>query len=252
MKFLPTLGVVAALVVTSALAQQAAIVQPTPDPAPAPVTALADAKPASFGDAKAGQEKAAVCSACHGMDGNSATDQFPKLAGQHEAYIWRQLKMFKSGERDNPIMLGMAGPLSEQDMRDLGAYFATQKIIPGVADDTPIASGPNQGLKYYEVGERIFQAGNTVTGVPACMGCHGPTGRGNPGSPYPAIAGQHASYIAGKLQFFRGGGTWGKGENANPVMLSVASHLSDEEIQGVATFLQGLHNASDAGQNKAP
>jgi len=247
MTFTRILGFTGALLVTTIVfAQQAATVKPTAEAAPAPVVTLADTKPATFGDAKSGQTKAGSCAACHSADGNSTDAQYPKLAGQHERYIWRQLKMFKSGERENPIMMGMAGGLTEQDMRDVGAYFATQKVVPGVADDSVIASGPNQGKKFYQVGERIYRGGNAATGVQACMACHGPSGRGNPGPPYPSIGGQHASYLVAKLQFFRGGGIWGKDANANKVMSAVAHNLTDEDIQSLATYIEGLHNAADA------
>ena len=225
--------------------------QPAPEVAPAPVVALADTKPATAGDAKAGQTKAGACAACHGLDGNSADPQYPKLAGQHERFIWRQLKLFKSGERENAIMMGMASALGEQDMRDIGAYFATQRALPGVADDTPIATGNNAGKKFYQVGEKIFRAGKPSAGVPACMACHGPTGRGNPGPAYPSLGGQHAGYTTARLQFFRGGGIWGKDANANIVMSQVSKNLSDEEIQGLATYVQGLHNAAATVTAKA-
>jgi cytochrome c553 len=207
---------------------------------------LPDTKPATFGDAKAGQVKAGTCAACHNVDGNSSNELYPKLAGQHERYIWRQLKLLKSGERENPIMMGMASALTEQDMRDIGAYFATQKVVPGVADDTVIASGPNQGKKFYQVGERIYRGGKADGSAPACLACHGPSGRGNPGPAYPSLTGQHASYIVARLQFFRGGGVWGKDANANTVMAGVAHNLSDEEIQSLATYIEGLHDNVDA------
>lgn len=242
MKFLRIFGVAGALLVVSvAVAQQAATVTPAPEPAPAVVAPLAETKPVTFGDAKAGAAKAGACAACHGVDGNSADPQYPKLAGQHERFIYRQLKLFQSGERNNAIMMGMSGALSEQDMRDIGAYFATQKVVAGVADDTPIASGPNQGRKFYQVGEKIFRAGKAAAGVPACMACHGPAGRGNPGPSYPSLGGQHSAYSVAKLTAFRGGEVWGKDANANIIMSGVARNLSDEEIQGLATYLQGLH-----------
>lgn len=248
MKFLRILGVAAAVLMTSAVAQTPATVQPVAEPAPAPVVALADTKPATAGDAKAGQAKSGACAACHGADGNSADPLNPKQAGQHENYIWRQLRLFKSGERENPIMQGMAAALTEQDMRDIGAHFATLKMLPGVADDTVIASGPNAGKKFYQVGESIYRAGKPSAGVPACAACHGPTGRGNPGPAYPSIGGQHAGYTAARLQFFRDGGVWGKGTNANAVMSGVARNLDDEEIQALATYIQGLHGASATAQ----
>jgi cytochrome c553 len=251
MTFTRILGIIGALLVTTAVAQPAATVTPTAEPAAAPVAALADNKPATFGDAKAGQTKAGTCAACHNADGNSTNAMYPKLAGQHERYIWRQLKMLKSGERENPIMMGMASALTEQDMRDIGAYFATQKMLPGVADDTIVASGPNQGKKSYQVGERIYRGGNAKAGVPACMACHGPSGRGNPGPAYPMIGGQHASYVAAKLQFFRGGGIWGKDGNSNVVMSGVAHNLSDEEIQSLSTYIEGLHDSADSAPASA-
>lgn len=250
MKFLPLIGMVAAALMATTVALQAATVNPTEELAPALVTHLADNKPATFGDAKVGQSKAAACAACHGLDGNSVIAQFPKLAGQHERYIWRQLKLFKSGERSNPIMLGMAAALPEQDMRDIGAYFATQKIVAGVADDTVITSGPNQGRKFYQVGERLYRMGKPETGIPACLACHGPSGRGNPGSAYPALAGQHASYAVAKLQAFRNNEVWGKEGNASTVMTVVARNLSDEEIQSLATYIQGLHDVAASATAK--
>ena len=134
-------------------------------------------------------------------------------------------------------MAPFAAPLSNQDMRDLGAWYATQKASAGVADDTPIAAGPNKGMKFYQVGEKIFRAGKPSAGVPACAACHGPTGRGNPGPSYPSLGGQHSSYTVARLQFFRDGGVWGKDTNANVVMSQAAKGLTDEEIQGLATYV---------------
>jgi cytochrome c553 len=246
MKYSRFLGAAAAVLVTTAVAQQAAEVTPVAEPVAAAPVALADNKPATFGDAKAGQAKAGACAACHGLDGNASDPQYPKLAGQHERYIWRHLKLFRSGERNNPIMLGMAAPLSEQDMRDIGAYFATQQALAGVADDSVIASGPNQGKKFYQVGEKLYRAGKPAAGVPACMACHGPTGRGNPGPSYPSVGGQHAAYTAAKLMAFRSGEQWGKDGNANAIMNTIARNLSDEEIQSLASYIQGLHAAAEA------
>ena len=220
-------------------------VVPVEEAAPAPVAELTEAHgPAQAGDAKAGASKAAACAACHGVDGNSADPQYPKIAGQHERFTARQLALFKSGERNNPVMLGFAAPLTPQDMRDIGAHFASQKALPGTADETPIAEGPNQGLKFYQVGERLWRGGDAARGIPACMACHGPDGRGNPGPAYPALAGQHAGYTALQLTAFRAGTVLGSGDNANAVMAAVAKQLTDEEIQALATYVQGLHSAS--------
>lgn len=246
MKFSPVIGVVAAVLVTGAIAaKQAATVQAVAEPAPAPVLALADNKPATAGDVTRGQTKAGSCAACHGADGNAADPQYPKLAGQHELYIARHLALFQNGGRENPIMMGMAAALTPQDMRDVGAYFATQKVLAGIGDDTVIKEGPNQGKKFYQVGERIYRGGK-ADGTPSCIACHGPTGRGIPGPTYPAIGGQHAGYIVAKLTAFKTGTIWGKDNQANAVMKAAAKNLSDEEIQGLATYLQGLHDASDA------
>lgn len=238
----------AAFAVTTAIAQQASTPTAPADaaasPVAVPVVAVADTGPAKAGDPKAGQTKAGACAACHSLDGNSTDPMYPKLAAQHEQYVWRQLKLFKSGERENPIMLGMAAALTEQDMRDIGAYFGTQKVVAGVADDSVIAEGANAGKKFYQVGEKIYRGGKA--NVQACAACHGPAGAGVPGPTYPAIGGQHASYTAARLTAFRDGLVWGKDKNANVVMSQVAKNLSNEEIQALSTYLQGLHHAGQA------
>jgi cytochrome c553 len=277
MKYTRILGVAAALLVTSAVASQAATpaanaaavpasvataapapvasvappaaatVQAAPDPAAAPVVALADDKPATWGDPKAGQTKAGTCAACHGADGNAADAQYPKLAGQHERYIARQLQLFKTGERENAIMAPMAAALSAQDMRDIGAYFATQKGAAGVADESPVpAGGKHAGEKYWQVGERVFRAGNAKAGVPACLACHGPVGRGNPGPAYPSVGGQHAAYTTARMNYFRAGSD--KAKASSPAMVEIAARLTDEEIQGLATYVEGLHQAAVASK----
>jgi cytochrome c553 len=231
-------------------AAPASVASAAPAEIPAAVAAAPEA-PAAPGDAKAGQTKAGACAACHGIDGNATDPQYPRLAGQHERYIARQLHLFKSGQRQNPIMMGMAAPLSAQDMRDIGAFYATQKGQAGVADDTVIATGPNADKKFYQVGEKLYRAGRPADGLPACMACHGPAGRGNPGPSYPALGGQHSTYTVAKLQFFRDGGSYGTGTEANLVMAQIAKQLSDEEIQALGTYLQGLHAAAPAATAKA-
>lgn len=193
--------------------------------------AVAPVKP---GDATAGQAKAAVCGACHGLDGNSTDPQYPKLAGQQASYIVRQLELFKSGQRQNPIMLGMATPLSPQDMADIAAYFAKQKTLPGVADKTLVSAG-----------EKLYREGDKTAGIPACMACHGPDGRGNPGALYPHLAGQHAQYVQQVLTAWRSGQPWGKGPHAK-IMLTIAGRLSTADIAAVASYIEGLHTAVPA------
>jgi cytochrome c553 len=244
-RFLGQAGLVAAATafVPAALANQAEVTA-APEPAAAEVATLADdSTPAAPGNAEAGQGKAAVCAACHGLDGNSADPQYPKLAGQHERYTARHLRLFKSGERENAIMLGFAATLSRQDMRDIGAYYATQKVRAGVADESLIDSGEHAGQPYYKVGEQLYRGGDLERGIPACTACHGPAGGGNPGPAYPLLAGQHAGYTATQLKAFRAGTVYGRGDNANLVMAGVAGALTDEEIQALATYIEGLHRA---------
>jgi cytochrome c553 len=186
----------------------------------------------AIGDATAGQGKSAICAACHGADGNSVIPNWPKLAGQHAAYLERQLVLVKAGKRQIPEMAGIAMGLSEQDMADISAYFATQLIKPGLADEALVAQG-----------EMLYRSGNPDTDIPACMSCHGPAGEGNPLSGYPALAGQHAVYTEKMLKGFRSGQTWGEDDASSRMMTEVSKRLSDEEIKAVSSYLQGLHAA---------
>jgi cytochrome c553 len=165
-----------------------------------------------------------------------------------ERYVATQLALFKSGERNTgmaAVMVPMAAPLSAQDMRDLGAFFAQQKAGAGIADDTLVAEGPNKGMKFYQVGERIYHGGDTDRGIPACMACHGPSGAGNPGPAYPHIGGQQSAYVARRLQEYRAGTTNERDTHDFEIMATVAKSLSDDEIQSLASYLQGLHASSD-------
>jgi len=182
------------------------------------------------GDAAAGQAKSAICAACHGADGNSMVPQWPKLAGQHAAYLERQTSLIKSGARPVPEMAGIVGGMSEQDFADLSAFFASQKSNGGLADETLSAQA-----------EKLWRAGNAETGVPACMACHGPAGEGNPLAGYPALAGQHSVYTAKMLERFRAGENWGEKDVPSHVMNGVAAKLSDAEIAALASYIQGLH-----------
>ena len=234
-----------------AIAGAAAIAQTTVTPVPeaAPVQAVpldasivADLAKAKPGDAKVGATKAAACAACHGLDGNASDPTlYPRIAGQSERYVSRQLALFKGGERVNAIMQPFAAALSAEDMRDIGAYYATQKSGAGIADDTAIAEGPNKGMKFYEVGERLFRSGDAARGLPACMACHGPSGHGNPGPAYPSLTGQDAAYVARRLEEYRTGTTaYTKPAQFN-LMASVAKTLTDEEIGALSSYVQGLH-----------
>ncbi|MGV6851206.1 MAG: c-type cytochrome [bacterium] len=183
------------------------------------------------GDAAAGQAKSGTCAGCHMADGNSMNGEWPKLAGQHPEYLQRQLSLFKTGERNNPIMMGMAAALSDQDMADLAAYFSAQKRSAGAAD-----------AKLVALGKKIYRGGiRDDRNVVACMACHGPDGKGNGPAGYPSLASQHSKYIETQLKSFRKGVVWGKGDNANKTMSGVVKYLSDEEIAAVASYIQGLH-----------
>jgi len=188
----------------------------------------------AIGDADAGQAKSAVCAACHGADGNSTVPNWPKLAGQHAAYLQRQLGLIKSGDRPVPEMAGIVPSLSEQDMEDLAAYFAGQTTKPGVTDEALRASG-----------EMLYRSGNAETDIPACMSCHGPAGSGNPLSGYPHLAGQHAVYTEKMLKGFRSGTTWGPDDANSKIMTDVTKRMTDDEIKAVASYIQGLHRVTE-------
>ncbi len=180
------------------------------------------------GDATAGQGKVAVCGACHGADGNSMAPTFPKLAGQGERYLLKQLKDIKAGARGVVPMTGMLTNMSEQDLADIAAYFASQNMSVGAADPALV-----------ERGQALFSGGKLVEGMPACTGCHSPTGSGNAPAGFPKIAGQHAGYIASQLTAFREGDRTNDGDTK--IMRSIAEKLSNKDIAALSSYIQGLH-----------
>lgn len=245
-RFLGIAGIAALAVAAAAFAQST--VTPLPEQAPAQAAPLGDAvaelAKTHWGDATAGQAKAGACAACHGVDGNPGDPQYPRIAGMPERYVAQQLALFKAGVRTSgmaAVMAPMAAPLSAQDMRDVGAYFAQQKAGAGVADDSAIASGPYAGMKFYEVGQQLFRGGDPSRGIPACMACHGPAGAGNPGPAFPHIGGQQSAYVVRRLQEYRAGTTTEQDHHLFDMMATVAKNLSDEEIQSLGSYLQGLH-----------
>src|SRR5699024_5153610 len=147
------------------------------------------------GNTKAGKKIATTCAGCHGASGNSTIAQYPKLAGQGALYIYQQLKLFKNGKRSNAIMKAQASRLSEQDMKDVAAYYAEQQTKPGVVTQPELA----------QMGAKIYHGGKPESGIPACAGCHGPAGLGNPAAQYPRISSQHAKYITKQLEAYRAG-----------------------------------------------
>jgi cytochrome c553 len=255
MRHIRAYGLSAFAILAVAIAAVAWAQTVTPLPAQAPTaaapldaSAVADLAKAHWGDPKAGAVKAGACAACHGLDGNPADPQYPRLAGMPERYVAQQLALFKGGQRNTgmaAIMMPMAMPLSAQDMRDLGAYFSQQKAGAGIGDDSKIATGLYAGKKYYEVGQMLFRGGDPARGVPACMSCHGPTGAGNPGPPYPHLAGQQSAYAVRRLQEYRAGKTSETDTHQFNIMATVAKSLTDEEIQSLASYLQGLHPRAD-------
>jgi cytochrome c553 len=201
------------LIATSALAVTSLALANDPPAAPA----KADA-------AKGGALYGAVCTSCHGADGNSGVPIYPKLAQQHPEYIAKQLVEYKSGKRANAIMSGLAASLSEEDARNIGAFLATKTAKPGFAKDKDLAT----------LGEKIYRGGIADRQIPACAGCHGPTGAGIP-SQYPRMAGQHAEYTTSQLTQFR------DGVRLNSLQMGqVAAKLNDKEIKALADYIAGL------------
>ena len=166
----------------------------------------------------------AVCSACHGVDGNSAIPANPKLAQQHPQYLIKQLQEYKAGKRKNAIMTGMAATLSEDDMRNIAFWAAGKQAKPGFAKDKELVA----------IGERIYRGGIADRHVPACAGCHSPNGAGIP-SQYPRLSGQHADYSVAQLTAFRDGV-----RQNSLTMTQVAAKLNDREIRAVSDYIAGL------------
>ena len=169
-----------------------------------------------------------VCVACHGADGNSAAPNFPKLAGQGERYLLKQLHDIKGGKRTVLEMTGILDNLSDQDMADIAAYFASQKMSVGAADP-----------KLIERGEALFRGGKLAEGMPACTGCHSPNGAGLAAAGFPKLGGQHGQYVAKQLTDFREGNRTNDGDAMT--MRAIAAKLSNKDIEAVSSYIQGLH-----------
>lgn len=184
------------------------------------------------GDAEAGQAKAATCVACHGVDGNSAVPTFPKLAGLGHKYLLKQMKDIRDGRRPVALMAGQVDNMSDQDLADIAAFYDAEPRTGGMADPDKVA-----------LGRKVYLAGIAERQVPACSGCHSPTGNGNGPAGYPSLGGQHAEYIAGQLKMFRKGyedptGRTNGGEAK--IMRTTAFRMSDMEIEAVASYIAGL------------
>jgi cytochrome c553 len=191
----------------------------------------ADAGP--IGDAAAGKAQTAVCSACHGADGNSAVPAFPKLAGQGQKYLYKQLVDIRDGARPVPTMAGQLDGKNNQDLADIAAYYAEQAGSGGQTDPELLA-----------LGEAVYRGGIPERKVAACAACHSPTGSGNAPAGFPSLAGQHADYIAAQLRAYRKGyedETGRTNDGDIRIMRITAFGLSDKEIEAVSSYAAGLH-----------
>ena len=218
---------------TPAPAAAPAAAAPTPAPAPAASTAP-PSSPFTTGKAASGETKAALCASCHGPSGNSVNPEWPRLAGQSAVYIAEQLRLFRSGVRNNPIMKPLAATLSDQDVSDLAVYYEAQTLTGLEADPS-----------YWKSGEQVYLSGDPAREVPACVACHGPMGRGNLAAGYPALRAQQSVYVVKQLNDYASGAryTGPHPEQATPncqMMLDLAKRLTPEEIRDVASYVQGM------------
>lgn len=171
-----------------------------------------------------------VCAGCHGLDGNGTAPANPKLAGQSEQYLMRQLQSFRlkeggaAADRQNQLMAGFAMMLTPETMRDVAAYYAAQKFQPSAARNKDLAVA----------GQKIYRAGIAAKNIPACAGCHGPSGAGIPVQ-YPRVGGQYAEYVAAQLVAFRQGT-----RTNNAQMSAIAARMSDAEISAISEYIAGL------------
>lgn len=186
------------------------------------------------GNAEAGKAKAATCAACHGPDGNAPVAMYPKIAGQHADYLYKQLKDLKLGMtsggkegRMDPVMSAMAMPLSDQDMKDISAYFASLNMSAGTTPEEVV-----------EAGQKLYKAGDAERGIPSCAACHGPRGNGTSLAKFPKVSFQHPEYIKSQLLKFRDGT---RANDMNGMMRDIAQKLTDKDIEVLSKYLGGLH-----------
>lgn len=174
------------------------------------------------------QSKAMVCATCHGQNGVSINPEWPNLAGQHPSYFIKQLKDIKEGKtRIAPTMVGIIANLNEQDMNDLADYYAKM----------PLAEG-STAKKYVQRGEQLYRGGNMEKHIPACIACHGPKGTGNEQAGFPVLSGQKATYTIMQLQAFKGKM---RTNDLNHIMQDISAKMSQEDIEAVANYIQGLY-----------
>jgi len=192
------------------------------------VSAFALSGVAIAGDAAAGKAKSAACGGCHGFDGNSPIAIYPKLAGQNEAYITKQVNDFKANDtRKNAIMMGMVAALTEEDAADIGAYFQAQTLAAAATFDADKAAA----------GRAIYKGGDMTKEIPACQACHGPTGAGTAGIGYPQLGGQHVDYTLAQLNAFKSGS---RSNDDKMVMRDIVAKLSDKDLDALANYIASL------------
>jgi cytochrome c553 len=189
---------------------------------------LATNAASATGDVDRGEAKSLTCAACHGSDGNSTNPEWPSLAGQHEKYLALTLHAYQDGSRNDVLMSSQSTMLSDEDIEDVAAYFSAQQRTLRTADPALVS-----------LGERVYRGGDFDREISACIGCHGPSGRGNPGSAYPSLAGQHATYTTNQLLKYRSNERQSDAR-LNQVMRNIAARLTEDEIKAVASYIQGL------------
>jgi cytochrome c553 len=232
----PALAQTSAESVAKPAAASPAAAAPTPaaTPTAAVPASTGPIDPYAHGTVQAGATKAAVCSSCHGPNGNSTNPEWPRLAGQSAVYIAEQLRLFRAGIRNNPIMKPLAAPLSDQDISDLAVYYQAQTV-----------SGLEADPSFWKAGQDLYRRGDKARNIPACIACHGPVGRGSIVSGYPALRAQESVYVVKQLNDYASGARY-TGTNvatADPnsvMMLTIAKQLTPEDIRNVASYVQGM------------
>jgi cytochrome c553 len=210
-----------------------AAAEPTPA-APPTAAAAGPLDPFAHGSAQNGATKSAVCSSCHGPNGNSSNPEWPRLAGQSAMYIAEQLRLFRAGTRNNPIMKPLAASLSDQDISDLAVYYEAQTV-----------SGLEADPSFWKAGSALYRRGDKARNIPACVACHGPVGRGNLAAGYPALRAQESVYVVKQLNDYASGARY-TGTNVaqqdpnSAMMLTIAKRLTPEDIRNVASYVQGM------------
>lgn len=211
------------------LAAAIAVAQAADDAAEPP------AVPHAAGSAEEGAGKAAVCVACHGVNGNSSNPEWPSLAGQPAVYTAEQLKLFRGRVRNNVLMSPMAATLSDDDIADLAVYYERQ---------TP--TGLEADPSYWKAGETLYRNGDAAREIPACVACHGPAGRGNLAAGYPALRAQHSVYTVKQLNDYASGARYQAAPDATvkptnaQMMATIAERLTPEDVRNLASYIQGM------------